>query len=256
MRTVQYDPDKLRHLFVKKKVLTLDAIKESLGTPVKMTVFRKLKSLSYRASYSHAGKYYTLDDIATYDHNGLWSFNRIHFSINGSLINTINYLINLSAEGYFASELNKLLMVRVHEPLLKLYNSQKVRRRQIGGQYLYLSIGKWQKQFAKRKKTIEARVEYENLYLVSGFDSAETRHCLKLFLSTLNEKQRRLYVGFESMKLGRGGDKLMSKITGINVKTIGRGRKELVCHDITPQRIRKPGAGRPSLKKTLSCSKS
>ena len=249
MRTVQYDPDKLRHLFVKKKVLTLDTIKEALGTSVKMTVFRKLKSLSYRASYSHAGKYYTLNDIATYDYYGLWSFNRIHFSINGSLINTINYLINSSDKGYFASELHKLLMVRVQEPLLKLYNSQKVRRRQIGGQYLYLSIAKWQQQFAKRKKIIEASVENENLYFVSGFDSAETRHCLKLFLSTLNEKQRRLYVGFESMKLGRGGDKVMAKITGINVKTIARGRKELLSHDITLERIRKEGAGRPSFKK-------
>jgi hypothetical protein len=225
MRTVQYDPDKLRHLFVIKKVLTLDAIKEALGTSVRMTVFRKLKFLSYRASYSHAGKYYTLDDIATYDTYGLWSFNRIHFSINGSLINTIHYLINSSDKGYFASELNKLLMVRVQEPLLKLYNSQKVRRRQISGQYLYLSIAKWQKQFGKRKKLIEASAENENLYFLSGFDSAETRHCLKLFLSTLDEKQRRLYVGFESMKLGCGGDKLMSKITGINVKTISRGRK-------------------------------
>ena len=256
MRKIQYDPDKLRHLFLKKKVLTLDVMKETLGTSVKMTVFRKLKSLTYRASYSHAGKYYTLDEIATYDQFGLWSFNRIHFSVNGSLINTIKYLIDLSDKGYFASELKRLVKLRVQEPLLKLYKSQKVHRRQIGSEYLYLSAPKWQKQFENRKQLIEASEEKKNLYFVSGFDSAEARHCMKLFLSTLNEKQRRLYVGFESMKLGRGGDKVMSKITGINVKTIARGRKELLSHDITPERIRKEGAGRPSFKKNRKSLKS
>jgi hypothetical protein len=249
MRKIQYGTDKLREVFVKKKVLTLDSIKETLGTTVKMTAFRKLKMLAYRSSYSHAGKYYTLDEIATYDEYGLWSFNRIHFSVNGSLINAIRYLIASSEKGCFASELKELLKVRVQEPLLKLYNSEKLHRRQIGGQYLYLSVDKWQRQFEKRKQLIEASEEEKFLYFAPGFDSPELKICLKLFLSTLNEKQRRLYVGFESMKLGRGGDALMSKITGINVKTIARGRKELVSHDITPERIRKQGAGRPCFKK-------
>ena len=89
MRTVQYTTDKLLKLFRKKKVLSFDIITEALGTPVKMTVFRKMKTLSYRSSYSHAGRYYTIDEIARYDEYGLWSFNRIHFSTNGSLINTL-----------------------------------------------------------------------------------------------------------------------------------------------------------------------
>lgn len=249
MRKVQYDTDKLRELFLKKKVLTLGSIKQTLGTTVKMTVFRKLKTFCYRTSYSHAGKYYTLDEIADYDEYGLWSFNRIHFSKNGLLINTTKYLIDSSEKGYFASELKKLLKVRVQEPLLKLYTLQKVHRQQISGAYLYLSVNKWQMQFEKRKQLIEASEAEKNLYFISGFDSTEVRSCLQLFLSTLNEKQRRLYVGFESMKLGRGGDAIMSKITGINVKTIAKGRKELLLHDITPERIRKEGAGRPSFKK-------
>lgn len=249
MRKARYDADKLKELFFKNKVLTLDSIKEALGTTVKMTAFRKLKVLSYRASYSHAGKYYTLDEIADYDEYGLWTFNRIHFSKNGSLINTIKYLIDSSDKGYFASELKNLLKVRVQEPVLKLYTLQKVYRQQIIGAYLYLSANKWQVQFEKRKQLIEATESEKNLYFIWGFDSIEVRSCLHLFLSTLNEKQRRLYVGFESMKLGRGGDAVMSKITGINVKTIATGRKELLSQDITPERIRKQGAGRPCFKK-------
>jgi len=54
------------------------------------------------------------------------------------------------------------------------------------------------------------------------------------------------------MKLGCGGDLIRSRITGMNVKTIARGRKELLAHDISPDRIRREGAGRPSIKKNRS----
>ena len=249
MRTVQYTTEGLVKLFQNKSVLTLDMIKEALGTTVKMTAFRKLKTLSYRASYSHAGRYYTLDEIARYDENGLWSYNRIHFSKNGSLINTLDRLIDSAENGYFASELKRTLKVRVQDALFKLYYSQKVIRQQIGGEYLYLSADKWQDQLERRKRLIEANEKEKGLYFQSGFDSPEVRSCLQLFLSTLNEKQRRLYVGFESMKLGRGGDVIFSRITGMNVKTIARGRKELLSHDISPDRIRREGAGRSAIKK-------
>lgn len=248
MRTTQYEADHLRELFLGRKVLTLDEIKGVLGTTVKMTAFRKLKTLSYRSSYSHAGKYYTLDEVATYDEYGLWSYEKIRFSKNGSLTNTIKYLIDYSDTGYFASELKEILRLRVQEPLLRLYRSEKLHREQIGGEYLYLAVARAPMQFEKRRELIEAS-EKEALYFGRGFDSPEIRSCLRLFLSTLNEKQRRLYVGFESMKLGHGGDTIMSETTGMNVKTIARGRKELLSHDITPERIRKKGAGRPSVKK-------
>ena len=254
MRKVKYETDKLLKMFHHNKVLTIDAIREVLGTTVKMTIVRKLKMLSYHSSYSHAGKYYSLDEIARYDENGLWSFNRIHFSVKGTLMKTMIYLIESSESGYFASELKKILKVRVQEALFKLYSNQKVSRKQIRGEYLYLSIGRWEQQLSRRKHLIEAEVEDKELYFVSGYDAAEVRSVLQLFLSTLNEKQRRLYAGFESMKLGRCGDSIMSRITGMNIKTIASGRKELLSHDSTNDRIRQEGGGRHSIKKNR-CSK-
>src|SRR5712691_2802021 len=53
-------------------VATLDEMKQSLGTPVGLTVFRKLKPLDYLTSYSHRGRYYTLREIARFDDHGLW----------------------------------------------------------------------------------------------------------------------------------------------------------------------------------------
>jgi hypothetical protein len=55
----------------------------------------------------------------------------------------------------------------------------------------------------------------------------ELHYQMNLFLSRLNEQQRRWYVALESKKIGHGGDKLLSQITGMHVATIRRGRREL-----------------------------
>jgi hypothetical protein len=73
---------------------------------------------------------------------------------------------------------------------------------------------------------------------------------INLLLSTLDERQRRLYVGLESKKLGHGGDHQLSVITGMSVPTIARGRKEL-DQEVRSARIRRPGAGRKPIEKKL-----
>lgn len=73
---------------------------------------------------------------------------------------------------------------------------------------------------------------------------------MNFFVSTLDEHQRRLYVGLESKKLGHGGDQRLARITGLSVDTIAKGRHELEQAQSTA-RIRVPGGGRmPVEKKT------
>jgi hypothetical protein len=110
MRTVKYATNKLTETFYRRKVLNMGTIKTVLGTGSKMTVLRKLKVLGYYASYSHAGRYYTLDEIACFNRYGLWSFEDIYFSSQGSLVNTLEHLISSSEEGCFAAELQELCM--------------------------------------------------------------------------------------------------------------------------------------------------
>lgn len=249
MRTAQYHTQTLEALFGQEKVLTLHAMKQALGTTAKMTVFRKLRALSYRASYSHAGKYYTLDEIADYDQHGLWSYQRIYFSKHGSLLNTIAALACASKAGYFAHELQELLQVRVHAPLLKLTTSGHLQRESLAPGYLYLCPQTWKSQLRRRKQILEAAASGDP-------SSAAIQQALGTFLATLNEKQRRLYAGFESMKLGRGGDVLISQQTGMNVKTIARGRRELASQQITIDRIRQVGGGAKALEKKVPFSRS
>jgi hypothetical protein len=74
---------------------------------------------------------------------------------------------------------------------------------------------------------------------------------MNLLLSRLDEQQRRWYAAVESAKLGHGGDRAVSRITGLHVDTIRRGREELAAslNDRPADRVRLPGGGRPALEK-------
>ena len=79
---------------------------------------------------------------------------------------------------------------------------------------------------------------------------------LNLLLSRLDERQRRWLAALESQRVGRGGDRLLARITGLNVETIRRGRRELNAslRDCPPGRVRRPGAGRPAGEKKTRAS--
>jgi hypothetical protein len=80
----------------------------------------------------------------------------------------------------------------------------------------------------------------------------EQHRRINLFLSRLDEQQCRWYVALKSMEIGHGGDRLLSRITGLHVDTIRRGREELTAElaGRPLDRVRLPGGGRPPLKKT------
>ena len=76
---------------------------------------------------------------------------------------------------------------------------------------------------------------------------------INVLLGRLDEQQRRWFVAHESQRIGFGGDVRMSQVTGLNVDTIARGRAEL-SQDLAGRptdRVRLPGAGRPSVEKKI-----
>ena len=247
MRPIRYATKELVRAFDARKVLDLAQVKAALGTPVKMTALRQLRQLDYHSSYSHAGRYYTLERIARWDGHGLWSSTGIRFSRHGTLVETMAQLVDAAAGGWVSAELEDVLGVRVHAALLSLYRRGRVRRHQIGGAYLYVSVHDGSAQLAHRQQQVQAEaVSFMGLGL-----EADLRPHLQAFLATLNEKQRRLYAGFESLRLGRGGDTIVAGWTGLNVKTVARGRQELHSGGVSIDRVRAVGAGRPALKKGM-----
>lgn len=79
----------------------------------------------------------------------------------------------------------------------------------------------------------------------------EHHYKMNVLLSRLDEQQRRWYVAVEADRLGHGGTEKLSKITGMNVNTIRRGRKE-IADDLSERptdRVRQAGGGRKPIEK-------
>ena len=79
----------------------------------------------------------------------------------------------------------------------------------------------------------------------------EQHHQMNLFLSRLDEQQRRWYAALESKRIGHGGDTLVAQITGLDAETIRRGRRELAVDlgDRPSEHVRLPGGGQPPVEK-------
>ena len=75
------------------------------------------------------------------------------------------------------------------------------------------------------------------------------RAAIVLFYSLLDEQQRRLYAGLESLKQGHGGDRKLAEILGLDEETVARGRQELLEAKVQRDRVRQPGGGRPRAEK-------
>ena len=250
MRPIRYEAGALRRLFKRRPIVTMSERKEALGTRVAMTVFRKLREVPYLASYSHRGKYSTLEERADFDAHGLWTQGGVHFSKDASLIDTAARLVRESERGFFAFELARWLKVEVKHPLVRLVRSRRLARKEVGGLFLYCSslAARRRQQMAARQITL-----IEEPFSLLGDPAArvtdEVRAAIVLFLSALDEKQRRLYAGLESLRIGRGGDRRIADWTGLDVHTVARGRRELQEQEVKLGRVRDRGAGRLPVEK-------
>jgi len=129
----------LTRLFQRQSITDLATLSAALETSSRMSVFRRLSVLGYLSSYSHAGRYYTLRDIPRFDRDGLWRYQGVCFSRDGSLKATVERLVEQSDAGRTHAELHARLPVRVHNTLLDLVAGRHIGRETVGGRYLYVS---------------------------------------------------------------------------------------------------------------------
>ena len=250
MRTASFHADDLAKALRRLKIATMPELKMALGTAVDVTVFRKLRQIAYRTSYSHRGAYYALDETSLFGENGLWSFQSVWFSRWGTLLDTAEAYVENSAAGCFVEELDNLLHTGTKEPLLRLVQQERVRRQLVGGLYLYCSIkAALRERQLLARRVLQAGPQLAGSAIASSEVTAEMKAAIVLFFSMLDEKQRRLYAGLESLKLGYGGDQRIAAFIGMDPHTVAKGRRELIERDFEVDRIRKAGGGRKPVEK-------
>ncbi|MEE9263116.1 MAG: hypothetical protein V3V11_01560 [Vicinamibacteria bacterium] len=233
---------KLTAFLERKQVATMDELKGELDTEVVMTIYRALKKVSYRTSYSHNGRYYALSKSVRFDKDGLWSARSVWFSRHGTLLATLEKLVSDSERGCLADELQSLLHVGVKESLLRLVQRGSVSRERIGRSYLYCS-----KNESTRKRQLAARGAGPFLTPADIPDKAKA--AIVLFAALLDERQLRLFAGVQALQFGKTAEGWLSELLGMHRQTIAKGRQELLDCNVDFKRIRKKGAGRPRVEK-------
>jgi hypothetical protein len=251
MRPTSFDPSVLRQHLRRHKIADLPELKRTLGTETDLTVFRKLKQLGYLASYTHRGRFYTLPEIAHFDDHGLWSHQAVWFSRQGTLLTTVDVFVHQSPNGYYAHELADALHAEVHQPLRQLVAQQRLARIELEGRFLYTAS-----EPGPRRQQLAARRSAQSVPLVVNSAAVlasphELKAAILLFYGLLDEQQRRLFAGLESIRLGHGGDTLLGDFLGLDVHTVARGRQQLLEQNVVSSRTRRRGGGRtPTEKKS------
>lgn len=129
----------LEKLFLRTPVVLLDQLRRALGTNSRTTVFRVLSNAGYLTSFSHAGRYYTLEQIPEFDANGLWFWRDVGFSSRGSLRATVTWLVEQAPSGSTHEQLQAQLRLRVHDTLRGLVQAKALSREPVGDVFVYLA---------------------------------------------------------------------------------------------------------------------
>lgn len=140
----------LDRLFSRKSIASLDELRNALGTGSRTTIFRVVSGVGYRTSFSHTGRYYTLEHIPKFDARGLWFCRGVGFSSHGTLRATIIVLVDRSDAGCTHQELQTELKLRVHDTLRDLVVDRLIGRERVEDVYVYVSA---------RSKLARAQVE-------------------------------------------------------------------------------------------------
>jgi hypothetical protein len=175
----------------------------------------------------------------------------VHCASTLKLSSRVPSLANLSIRGVAAPR-RMPPSYASNSPYPKLSTRMKTKRlarMEVGGQFLYIAIesAPRRKQLLARRSAQAVPVAVHSADLQASPD--ELKAAILLFYGLLDEQQRRLFAGLESIRLGHGGDTLLGDFLGLDVHTVARGRQQLLDQNVLSGRSRRTGGGRTPAEK-------
>lgn len=156
--------------FRKTPVMQMSEIERVVASRSRRSLFRDLSALRYLSSYTDTGRFYTLASIPTFDDDGLWRWQGVGFSRDGTLKATVRRMVETSEAGRTQRELQLRLGTRVHNPLLELVEQRRLSREAVHDEYVYL---------AAKRALAKAQIERRRTLLVGG-EAAEPTAAIEL----------------------------------------------------------------------------
>lgn len=136
-RNTQYET-KTISTFKLIKVMTVLELSKILKRSV-ITIRRRLKEWGAYTSYNKNGRYYTLPSIPKFNKKGIWQFKNILFSKQGTLKNTIVYLVRTSFKGLTNSELAEIIKINPHSFMPQYKELPELRKEKYKREVIYFS---------------------------------------------------------------------------------------------------------------------
>jgi hypothetical protein len=171
------------------------------------------------------------------------------------LLATAEALVHEADAGLYADELETVLQVSVKATLLELFRRHRISREKVGGRHLHCSSdSSVRRRQVLSRKSFAIAADMAAPHALARITSDELKAAIVLFFSLLDEKQRRLYAGLESLKLGYGGDQKVADVLDLDVGTVAKGRKQLLEQDVQVERVRRAGGGRKAVEKKRQSS--
>jgi hypothetical protein len=141
-----------------KKIQTFEQILKQVNCS-EVTLRRDIRWMKGITSYTHQGRFVTLEDIPEFDHNDIWFYNNIGFTKFKNSLELIVHLINHSKEGLTREQIQKILKIQIFQQIQTLLKRNKLYRSKIGNKYIYLpeelSRNKKQKLLSLNANNIE-----------------------------------------------------------------------------------------------------
>lgn len=146
----------LDRLFARQQVADLSRLKEALNTTSRTTVFRALSAAGYYASYSHAGRFYTLEHIPEFNDDGIWAFGEVQFSKLRTLRATVVPMVAEAPAGQTHAELEARVHLRVYDTLHDLVADGMISRVELEHLYLFVNadLDVAEAQVAERRRRL------------------------------------------------------------------------------------------------------
>jgi hypothetical protein len=138
MSTKMDTTQKLVSAFNRQKCWMITPLAEQINYSIP-SARRFLAKIGYYSSFTHNGRWYTLSSIPRFKQDGLWFYQKIGFSREGSLTRTLIRLIEKSSMGQTAEQIGEKLQCRCHAVLVKLYREGRLQRQKQGRSYVYLA---------------------------------------------------------------------------------------------------------------------
>ena len=136
MTKISLIENQLSSLFARQSCWMIKPLAIELNYSVP-SVRRFLSKTGYYSSFTHNGKWYTLNLIPRFNRDGLWFHNKIGFSRVGSLTKTLIALTQKSPGGKTAEQLGEKLRCRCHTILIQLCRKKKLQRIKTGRSFIY-----------------------------------------------------------------------------------------------------------------------